>query len=104
MKRKRVQWSKEPDEAPDFSDWKITLAKKGKPNQSSQTVEKGTSSLAVTFYVHRNLLGTQSEYFNRIFKLSNSVAVFSSNDGLASKHCIRQVSVSKYGRYTYPKL
>jgi hypothetical protein len=81
MKRKRVQWSKEPDEAPDFSDWKITLAKKGKPNQSSQTVEKGTSSLAVTFSVHRNLLGTQSEYFNRIFKLSNSVAVLSDKDG-----------------------
>jgi len=72
--RIRTQWSKEPDNEPDYSDWKITLSKKGNPfTQSSQILEKEiTSSTAVTFSVHRNILGPQSEYFNRIFKSNNS--------------------------------
>jgi hypothetical protein len=71
--RKRIQWSKEPDEAPDYSDWKITLAKKC----TSPTEETPPT---VTFSVHRSLLGPQSEYFNRIFKSADS-AVSNNNDG-----------------------
>ena len=78
--RKRVQWSKEPDEEPDFSDWKITLAIKKSDDTfttpASSQIEGeekiSPSPSTVTFSVHRNILGLQSEYFKRIFKSNNN--------------------------------
>mmetsp|Transcript_35265 Transcript_35265/g.40252 ORF Transcript_35265/g.40252 Transcript_35265/m.40252 type:complete len:542 (+) Transcript_35265:154-1779(+) len=53
----RILWSKEPDDVPDYSDWKITLTK--------NEIE---SPSAVTFSVHRHMVGPQSQYFTGIFK------------------------------------
>jgi len=57
----RILWSKEPDDVPDYSDWKITLTK--------NEIE---SPSAVTFSVHRHMVGPQSQYFTGIFKSKES--------------------------------
>jgi len=75
--RKRIPWSKEPDEVPDYSDWKITLTKKETP------------SSAVIFSVHRHMVGPQSQYFTGIFKSSESVvSIDSDNDTAASSSSV----------------
>ena len=53
----RILWSKEPAVDPDYSDWKITLTK--------NEIE---SPSAVTFAVHRHMVGPQSTYFTKIMR------------------------------------
>ena len=81
----RTYWSKDPEEAPLYSDWKITFARNGivDDDDDDDTMTKNnecggggdnknknemcSSSSTVTYHVHRNMLGPRSEYFNRVF-------------------------------------
>ena len=81
----RTYWSKDPEEAPLYSDWRITFARNGivdDDDDDDDTMKKNnecgggdnknkneiySSSSTVTYHVHRNMLGPRSEYFNRVF-------------------------------------
>mmetsp|Transcript_16370 Transcript_16370/g.33456 ORF Transcript_16370/g.33456 Transcript_16370/m.33456 type:complete len:133 (-) Transcript_16370:762-1160(-) len=52
-------WTKKPDEAPIYSDWRVTL-ERSRSDSDSQC-------LSATYAVHRFVLGPQSVYFTRIF-------------------------------------
>jgi len=61
-------WTKEPDEPPHFSDWRVTLE-----------IEP---SLSVTYAVHRVALASKIEYFKRIFLSSSPASNNINNDGV----------------------
>lgn len=65
---KRVYWSKEPDDAPEFSDWKIKIVPQ---------LEDGTECPPVVYSVHRNMLYFPSGYFRALFR-SERYAEFAS--------------------------
>lgn len=89
----RILWSKEPAADPDYSDWKITLTK--------NEIE---SPSAVTFAVHRHMVGPQSTYFTKIFKskeakvqleCDNKNAVSSSTGSLSTEVGVGAMSRTK---------
>ena len=78
----RTYWSKSPEEAPPYSDWKITFTKKGShgdgdddrdgeddEDDDSDTAKNYEASKPCcnTYHVHRNMIGPQSQYFTRVF-------------------------------------
>ena len=79
-RKRRLQWSKSPQESAKYADWKIEVRHFPTKTSSSKTEEESpdgndTSVLestlepseVTTYSVHRSTLGVQSEYFERIF-------------------------------------
>ena len=67
-------WSKDPEEEPLYSDWRITFLKKCHANfddcggdSESGGGSSSSNMSTVTYHVHRNMIGPRSEYFTRLF-------------------------------------
>ena len=78
----RNYWTKEPDEPPHYSDWKITIVRNkdtsgdddddDDDDSNNGTVKAPIEKKSVTYAVHRNIIGPNSEYFTRVFLSSCS--------------------------------
>ena len=97
----RTYWSKDPDEAPPYSDRKITFAKQNDDNDndhdhdhggnttdmkmhdcvddddenkinSSSSSNNNSRTTVVTYHIHRCMVGPRCEYFTRIFDSNTS--------------------------------
>lgn len=84
----RTYWSKDPDKAPPYSDWKITFARKDDDNDNDHhhdgygtnmnendggdddenKIDSSSSrTTVVTYHIHRCMVGPRCEYFTTIF-------------------------------------
>jgi len=70
-------WTKEPEEAPLYSDWKVTIER----SSGIDEAVTNNNNKSVTYAVHRILLGPKSEYFTRVF---SSYAANDDTDGGSS--------------------
>jgi len=70
-------WTKEPEEAPLYSDWKVSI------ERSSGIDEVATNNKSVTYAIHRIMVGPRSEYFTRVFSLSATGATNDTDDSSA---------------------
>ena len=78
----RTHWSKDPEEAPPNSDWRITFVHDNDNDDTNETKNDGNGgdddnsnekcgtsrpTMVVTYHVHRCMIGPPSEYFTRLF-------------------------------------
>mmetsp|Transcript_13817 Transcript_13817/g.32241 ORF Transcript_13817/g.32241 Transcript_13817/m.32241 type:complete len:595 (+) Transcript_13817:103-1887(+) len=84
-RKRRLQWSKSPEDEAKYSDWKIDVryfpaetrpsketeetGQEESPTDNDDTLSENVpkATEVVTYSVHRSTLGIQSEYFERIF-------------------------------------
>jgi len=88
-------WTKEPEEAPLYSDWKVTIER----SSGIDEAVTNNNNKSVTYAVHRILLGPKSEYFTRVF---SSYAANDDTDGSSSNACSFLESKDQHSRIVLP--
>jgi len=88
-------WTKEPEEAPLYSDWKVTIER----SSGIDEAVTNNNNKSVTYAVHRILLGPKSEYFTRVF---SSYAANDDTDNSSSSACSFLESKDQHSRIVLP--
>eukprot|EP00536_Pseudo-nitzschia_multiseries_P004361 jgi/Psemu1/9846/gm1.9846_g len=78
-----MHWTKEPEEPPNYSDWRVSLVRLGSGDDENHGTTPAEKRVVTYHKIHRVLLGDRSHYFERLFTTSS--------DFSESKDCHSQI-------------